>query len=138
MEESSDTKGASLETLKERAKELDCLYRVDEILNNSRLTLAEIFEGIIVVLPSGFRFPEVCRVEIIYENHRYQSEDFARSRISDGVDIKSNGKVVGRINVIYATEVSRAEEGYFLEKEKRLIKTIADRIEQTVFFCHLL
>ncbi len=134
MEESSDTKGASLETLKERAKELDCLYRVDEILNNSRLTLAEIFEGIIVVLPSGFRFPEVCRVEIIYENHRYQSEDFARSRISDGVDIKSNGKVVGRINVIYATEVSRAEEGYFLEKEKRLIKTIADRIEQTVFF----
>ena len=133
MEDSSDPKGASLDTLKERAKELDCLYQVDEILGNSRLTLTEMFERIVLVLPSGFRFPEVCRVEIAYDNHRYQSADFARSRISDGVDIKAGGKVVGRITVTYIDEVSKTDEGYFLEKEKRLIKTIADRIEQTIF-----
>jgi len=134
MEDSSDPKGASLDTLKERAKELDCLYQVDEILGNSGLTLTEMFERIVLVLPSGFRFPEVCRVEIAYDNHRYQSADFARSRISDGVDIKAGGKVVGRITVTYIDEVSKTDEGYFLEKEKRLIKTIADRIEQTIFF----
>jgi len=114
MEDSSDPKGASLDTLKERAKELDCLYQVDEILGNSGLTLTEMFERIVLVLPSGFRFPEVCRVEIAYDNHRYQSADFARSRISDGVDIKAGGKVVGRITVTYIDEVSKTDEGYFL------------------------
>jgi len=134
MEEKEELKENSLEILKERAKELDCLYRVDEILNNSRLTLAEMFERMILVLPSGFRFPEACRVEITYANHRYQSADFVSSQISDGVDIKAEGKVVGRIEVIYVRDVPVTEEGCFLEKEKRLIKTIAERIEQTVFF----
>jgi len=134
MDDREDPKESTLEVLKERAKELDCLYRIDEVLKNSRLTLAEMFGRIIQILPAGFRFPDVCRVEIIYENHRYQSSDFVRSRISDKVDIKADGKIVGKIEVIYGTEVPQAEDGYFLEKEKRLIKAIADRIEQTVFF----
>jgi len=32
--------------LKERAKELNCLYQVDEILNNQRFSLAEMFEAL--------------------------------------------------------------------------------------------
>ncbi len=134
MNDREDPKESSLEVLKERAKELDCLYRIDEVLKNGRLTLAEMFERVILILPAGFRFPDVCRVEIVYENHRYQSSDFMRSQISDEVDIKADGKIVGRIEVVYATEVPQTEEGYFLEKEKRLIKTIADRIEQTIFY----
>lgn len=134
MDDRQDSKESSLEVLKERAKELDCLYRIDEVLKNGRLTLTEMFEHVIFILPAGFRFPDVCRVEIVYENHRYQSSDFMRSQISDEVDIKADGKIVGRIEVIYAAEVPQAEEGYFLEKEKRLIKTIADRIEQTIFY----
>jgi predicted nucleotidyltransferase len=134
MKEREGPGESSIEILKERAKELDCLYQVDEVLNNGRLPLPEVFERIILILPSGFRFPDLCRVEITYKNHSYRSPDFVRSRIADGTDIRANGKIVGRIEVVYTGEVPVTEEGCFLEKERKLIKTIAGRIGHTVFY----
>jgi predicted nucleotidyltransferase len=135
MGDREQTGESSLELLRERAKELDCLYRVDEILNNGRLPLPEVFERITLILPSGFRFPELCQVEITYENHRHRSLGFVTGlQISDTTDIISDGKKVGRIEVVYSEEVPLTEEGYFLEKEQKLIKTIADRIGHTVFY----
>lgn len=134
MKNKMEPEEGSLEFLRERAKELECLYRVDEILNNGRLPLPEVFERIIAALPLGFRFPELCRVEITCEHHTYRSPDFVPSRIADGADIIADGKTVGRIEVVYTSEVPVTGEGYFLEKERKLIKTIADRIGYTIFY----
>ncbi|HRW13039.1 MAG TPA: PEP/pyruvate-binding domain-containing protein [Syntrophomonas sp.] len=123
----------SLDNLKERAKELNCLYQVDEILNNRHLSLAEIFSALVKVIPSGWQFPEFCKVLIVYENRRYYTEGFSASTISESCDIKVNGKVIGRIEVVYVRKVNKSEEGYFLDKERKLIRTIADRIGQTIF-----
>ena len=68
-----------LDILKEREKELNCLYMVDEILENHQLSIPEILKEIIRVLPSGWRFPELCRARIIYKNHSYQSPGFISS-----------------------------------------------------------
>ena len=43
--------GTMLHALQERAKELNCLYQVGELLNQSTRPLEEIFRGIIEVLP---------------------------------------------------------------------------------------
>lgn len=135
MKDREETGESSLELLKERAKELNCLYRVDEILNNGRLSFAEAFERIVLVLPSGFRFPELCQVEITYENHQHRSPGFVTGLpVKDSVDIVSDGRTVGTIEVVYTGEVPLTEEGYFLEKERKLIKTIADRIGYTIFY----
>lgn len=52
-----------LDVLKEREKELNCLYMVDEILENHQLSLPELFNAIIKVLPSGWRFPNCAVLE---------------------------------------------------------------------------
>lgn len=123
----------SLDNLKERAKELNCLYQVDEILNNRHLSLAEIFAALVKVIPFGWQFPEFCKTLIVYENHRYYTEGFSTSKISESCDIKVNDKPIGRIEVVYVREVNKSAEGYFLDKERKLIRTIADRIGQTIF-----
>lgn len=127
----------SLDNLKERAKELNCLYEVDEILNNQRWFLAEIFTELTRVIPLGWQFPELCKIRIVYDNHSYQTPGFSSSAISENCNIKVNGKIIGNIEVVYIREVAKSPEGYFLEKERKLIRTIADRIGQTLFQRHM-
>ena len=119
--------------LKERAKELDCIYQVDELLGNQRLSWPEIFEEIVRVLPFGWQFPEFCQARIIYENQSYHTPGFFPSPLSLCSSIEVNEREVGRIEVVYTQEVPKGEEGYFLEKERKLIRTIADRIGQSIF-----
>lgn len=118
--------------LKERAKELDCIYQVDELLNDQRLSLPEIFEEIVRALPSGWQFPDFCHARIIYDNQSYQTPEFIPSPFSISCSIEVNDKVVGMVEVVYTQEVPAGEEGYFLEKERKLIRSIADRIGQTI------
>ena len=49
--------GIILRELQERAKELNCLYKVDELLNRPELSLEEIFRGMIDVLAAGLAVP---------------------------------------------------------------------------------
>ena len=123
-----------LDVLKEREKELNCLYMVDEILENHQLSLPELFNAIIKVLPSGWRFPELCRARILYKNQNYQSPGFISSPLSETCNIKSDGNIVGNIEIVYIKEVPGTDEGYFLLKEKKLIKTVADRIGQMLVY----
>lgn len=132
MNDREQTDDYILDNLKERAKELECLYQVDGILNNPRLSLEEIFKELSRVIPSGWQFPELCKVRIIYENRSYETDGFCTSLISESANIKVDGKVVGKIELVYTTEVRKSPEGYFLEKERKLIRAIADRIGQTI------
>ena len=48
-----------------------------------------------------------------------------------------DNKPVGTIEIVYIEEIPKSEEGYFLEKEQKLIRTIADRIGQTLLQRHI-
>ncbi|MGE5614233.1 MAG: PEP/pyruvate-binding domain-containing protein [Bacillota bacterium] len=126
--------GNLLDDLKEREKELNCLYMVDEILGNQQLSISELFEGIIRVLPSGFRFPELCQAKIVYNNQCYKTPGFIDSPISKTYAVKADGKDIGLIQVVYTKTVPKTEEGYFLEKERMLIRAVADRIGQMIIY----
>jgi len=128
-----NAKADLLIALREREKELNCLYMVDEILNDHRLPISEALEAVVNVIPSGWRFPDLCRAKITYKNCRYQSAGFIVSRLADKCHIESDGEIVGSLEVTYLEDVPETPEGVFLEKERKLLRTIADRIGQFVF-----
>jgi len=55
--------------LKERAKELNCLYLVQEILNQKQDDSSILLNDILDIIPGGFQFPEICKVNLIYEKY---------------------------------------------------------------------
>ena len=55
-----------LRELQERAKELNCLYRVDELLNQPEFPLEMVFRGIVEILPPGWQYPHDCQARISY------------------------------------------------------------------------
>lgn len=132
MEQTKKNDEPLLEILKERAKELNCLYQIEEILNNRQLSLPEIFEEIIKTIPSGWQFPDICQARIVYENSSYQSPDFQPSSWVDSSNIKVDEKILGKVEVSYTKKVPWREGGFFLDKEHKLIQTIADRIGQVI------
>ncbi len=133
MDEILNAKVDMLINLKEREKELNCLYMVDEILNDHRLSMPEIFEAVVNVIPSGWRFPDLCRAKITFKNYRYQPPDFIVSPLSENCIITSGGDTIGTVEVVYLENVPATAEGVFLEKEGKLIRAIADRIGQFIF-----
>ena len=137
MENPQNSIDKLLHDMRERAKELNCLYQVEELLTKTHLPLAEIFAQIIQTIPSGYQFPEICQVRIVYDDTTYQSPEFKESPRAQSADIKVDEKVIGRIEVSYTSEVPQTENSYFLKDEHKLLKTVAERIGRTILHMKL-
>jgi hypothetical protein len=117
-----------LEDLTERAKELTCLYAIEEALKDPDREIDRVAERIIQAIPPGWQYPEICVARISLEGSEYQSENFQETSWKLSANILQQDHVVGTIAVYYTRETSGADVDPFLEEEKRLIETIADRI----------
>jgi hypothetical protein len=65
----NESKDFSIDFLKERAKELECLYKVDEILCKSSRT--DIMTEICRYLPRGFCNIRACHISISLDDKLY-------------------------------------------------------------------
>ncbi len=114
--------------LQERAKELNCLYKVQELLSNPKITVDEIFKGIIKALPPGWQYPDICQAEIIFEDKTFQSPNFRKAPWVQSSDILVQDEPIGRVSVYYSEERPKEDEGPFLKEERKLIDTIAEQL----------
>ncbi|MCP4634108.1 MAG: pyruvate, phosphate dikinase [candidate division Zixibacteria bacterium] len=120
--------------LQERAKELNCLYKIEEILSNPDLKLDEVCSCIIEAIPPGWQFPDVCIAEIEIENQTYHSPNFKETKWFHSCDIEVQDKAIGKIAVYYTAEMPSADDGPFLFEETKLLKTIAERLGHSLMY----
>ena len=128
MEDHNKPIARLVEELKERAKELNCLYEVQETLSTPGITTAEALTRINEVIPPGWQYPEICVSRISVGEKTFQPEDFLETSWVQRADIVVQDQVVGRICVYYTEAKPGADEGPFLLEERRLINTISDQI----------
>lgn len=129
----TNKKAAALHSnLQERAKELNCLYKIEELLKNTKVSLKHLFLGVIDIIPCGWQFPKLCQVRIIYKNKKYESSNYIDTSIVQSSHIFVQEKRVGEIFVSYKKAVPLIKGKYFLKEETKLINTIADRIGHTL------
>lgn len=62
--------------LEERAKELNCLYTIEETLNNPSGDIEGAVQKTVDALPNGFQFPEHCQARINIRGKLYKTENF--------------------------------------------------------------
>ena len=55
--------------LGERSKELDCLYGITKLLAKPGISLQEIFQGIVELLPPAFQYPEITASRSVSYTH---------------------------------------------------------------------
>ncbi len=114
--------------LQERAKELNCLYTIEDNLNRSNISLRQAFHTVINAIPPGWQYPNICKAKLVYGEIVYQTADFEETKWVIKSDIVVQDKIVGHIAVYYLEEMPTAHLGPFLKAEKKLLDTIADRL----------
>ncbi|MCJ7716950.1 MAG: nucleotidyltransferase domain-containing protein [Anaerolineales bacterium] len=117
-----------VEDLKERAKELNCLYEVQETLGKPGVKTELALERIIEVIPPGWQYPDICQSEITFGDKVFRATEFNKTPWVQHSDIIVQDQAVGRISVYYLEEKPDLDEGPFLREERRLINTIADQV----------
>ncbi len=119
-------------SLKERAKELNCLYTVEELFSRPGITVEEILTGIVNAIPPGWQYPDTCEARITLGETVVQTPRFRDTPWHQDADLQMQDQIVGRITVCYLEERPEAGEGAFLKEERKLIETIADRLERRI------
>ena len=104
-----------IESLKERAKELNCLYQIEEILSNHDVTLDDVCPRIIKVIPPGWQYSDVCQARIVIDGSVYCSPNFTETSWEQSTDIVVQGNKIGKLSIYYTTEMPNADDGPFLK-----------------------
>jgi len=121
-------------SLQERAKELNCLYQIEEILRESEQPMDAICHRVVKVIPPGWQYPDICQAEIELDGQVYHNSDFIRTPWAQSADIVIQGIKIGAINVYYTKEMPEEDDGPFLKEETRLINTIAERLAHRIMY----
>jgi len=114
--------------LRERAKEITCLYELTRIASSPELGVKDILARLVEILPPAWQYPDITVARVTLDDQRYQSGDFASVRVYQLAKIAINGKVRGDIRVGYLEERPVLDEGPFLAEERHLIDTVAKEI----------
>lgn len=114
--------------LRERIKELNCLYAVAQLAELHSMSLEDFLQGVVDVLPPSWQYPEITCARIEFEDSCYTSRGFRVSRWKQHADILVHGAAVGRVEVCYAKKRPEDYEGPFLREERALLEGVAERI----------
>jgi hypothetical protein len=123
-----------LRTLQERAKELSCLYRVDEALHEWSGPLEGVLRRVVEALPPGWQHPAICEARVRVGDVEVHTAGFRETPWVQAAPVTAGGRPLGVVEVRYTEPASEADEGPFLKEERKLLDTVAERIAQTV--CH--
>jgi len=114
--------------LRERVKELTCLYSIARLAAQHDLSTKEILQCIVKVLPPAWLYPEIAHARITLNGAFFPTPGFREGRYQQRADILINGKNWGSVEVVYGEERPELDEGPFLREERALLDTIAKEI----------
>lgn len=114
--------------LRERVKELTCLYEIAQIAARPGISLEEILRDIVEVVRRAWQYPQITCARISLDGHAYLSEGFREGPRRQAAEIVVAGRDRGTIEVTYLEERPELDEGPFLKEERNLIDAVAGRI----------
>lgn len=114
--------------LRERIKELDCLYKLTKLIEKNEDSLDKILQGAINLLLVSWQYPKITCARIRYREQTFQSSNFKTTRWKQKAPIVISGIKEGVVEVYYLKKSPRLDEGPFLKEERLLIDAVSNRI----------
>ncbi|MCM4152337.1 sensor histidine kinase [Arenibacter sp. N53] len=111
------------EKLKERIKELTCLYEVTSIIVNCDYDqIEDALKGILYCLQKAWRFSDVAQVKLISDQYNMATTNYPVDAVSLEAGVQVFNRKVGAIHVAYPKSKYGITD--FLQEEKKLLKNV--------------
>ncbi len=101
--------------LRKRVKELNCLYGISNLVAKPHVSLDEIFQDVVDLIPPSWQYPEITCARIVLESQEYRTQNFRETVWKQISDITMHNQRIGTIEVYYLEEKPKIEEGPFLK-----------------------
>ncbi|WP_431134627.1 sensor histidine kinase [Psychroserpens mesophilus] len=112
------------QALKERIKELTCLYEVSSIIVNTDIELiGDTLKAIAFSLKKAFQFPKKTDIEIITESHAFSTKVKLENTVTLHSEINLFNEAKGKIVAHLKASEYHADD--FLEEEQLLLNNVA-------------
>ena len=114
--------------LRERIKELNCLYGITRLTEHGPDSLEEFLQRVVGILPPAWQYPEVTCARITFQGKTYRTDGFKVSKWRQAARIMMFNEPVGEVEVFYTQQRPALFEGPFLREERALIDAVAENI----------
>ncbi len=114
--------------LRERVKELSCLYSISQINADPDQSINERLHQIAKQLPVAWQYPENAVAQIILDNQCFSTGAFDATRFRQSAHITVAGRIRGCVEIGYVDDQPEFIEGPFLREEQNLIDAVARQL----------
>jgi signal transduction histidine kinase len=119
---------ASRSGLRERVKELTCLYEIVQIAMVPGRSLDETLSRIVRILPKAWQHAETAEARVVFDGRTFRTPGFDRVKDVQKASIVQNDVARGLVEVGYTERELPQHEGPFLGEERKLIDAVAHEI----------
>ena len=130
----SDTEELGLVShrLRERIKELNCLYDISSFRDATDFSLDAVLQAVIDFIPPAIQHPEITCARLIFGGYEIKTKNFRDTKWKISREIAVTDKWIGTLEVCYLEEKPELEEGPFLKEAKNLINAVAENIAKII------
>jgi signal transduction histidine kinase len=126
----AETLGSYARDLRERVKELDCLYSITHLAEEG--TVDQILERVVPLLPRAWQYADRAYARIVFEGREFCSDSPPPGAWNQRADIVIHGTSVGLVEIGYRSWDESKGVDPFLPEEWSLLKGIARRLADTI------
>jgi len=116
------------QALRERVKELSCLYQINRVSEGVTGSPDEVFQRIVELVPPAWQYPEIASARIVLDDRRYETPGFEEGCARQSSAVIVDAKCRGAVDVVYREVRPAWDEGPFLKDERSLLDAIARQI----------
>ncbi len=120
------------EELDERIKKLDCLYGISRLVETPDISLEQILQGIVELLPPAWQYPEITCGRLVVEDQVYETSNYREPIAKLAADVRVQDERVGRVEVGYLEQIPELDIEPFPPEERELLDTVAEQVGRIV------
>jgi DNA-binding CsgD family transcriptional regulator len=114
--------------LRERIKELNCLYGVSQLAERYLYSLDDLLQELVYFLPYSWQYPEITCARVLFKGKTFTSDRFKVTNWRQSSRIYMYHEAVGECDIFYLEECPPSDEGPFLQEERALLDAVAEQI----------